>query len=201
MSTGLYTLITLTNMNPASRRQTRSPGRPSIRSPELAERLRVARSAAGLSQRELADRLNANNVTVCRYENGSLAPSPRRLRDIARALGCPVSALTGDEAPVETHSRNAPPAPAIESPMERLPDVFDWWIERTQELRGHGVLPQDILRVAATVQEIDAVRMRRSDAPFDWRTAPDVIREWEKLLAYLLDATKPSSRPAEAASG
>ena len=122
---------------------------------------------------------------------------------MARALGCSMSELTGSESPVPAalQNRSQSPEHPVESPMVRLPDVFDWWIERMKELRGRGVLPQDIQRVEATVQAIDAVRMRSSGTPTDLRTAPDVIREWERLLPYVVDATKPASRLSEVAGG
>lgn len=50
----------------------------------VSNRLKRLRSALGLTQSELADRLGVSNVTVNRWENGQVAPSGLALEKIAR---------------------------------------------------------------------------------------------------------------------
>lgn len=54
----------------------------------LAERLRQARTRAGISQDTLAKRAGTTGITVSRIERGkTLDPEPQTLADLARALG------------------------------------------------------------------------------------------------------------------
>ncbi|MFC4729357.1 helix-turn-helix transcriptional regulator [Coralloluteibacterium thermophilus] len=48
--------------------------------------IRVARLAAGLSQRQLAHRVNVEKVTVSGWETGRYAPSPQRAKALCRVL-------------------------------------------------------------------------------------------------------------------
>lgn len=49
--------------------------------------IREARRRAGLSQRQLADRLGVHKVTVSGWENGRFLPRPAHARSLCRALG------------------------------------------------------------------------------------------------------------------
>lgn len=49
--------------------------------------------AAGLSQRELAERAGITEVTISRYINGARIPKATALLAIAEALGCSIEAL------------------------------------------------------------------------------------------------------------
>jgi transcriptional regulator with XRE-family HTH domain len=51
----------------------------------LGERIRTARG--GRTQRELADELGVDPITVSRWERGAIEPSGRRIREIAEATG------------------------------------------------------------------------------------------------------------------
>jgi transcriptional regulator with XRE-family HTH domain len=51
----------------------------------LGERIREARG--DLTQRELADKLGLDPITVSRYERNATEPSRRRIRAIAEATG------------------------------------------------------------------------------------------------------------------
>jgi transcriptional regulator with XRE-family HTH domain len=50
---------------------------------DVGKRLRTARRAAGLTQKQLADRLEVESITVSRWERGVTSPSLPRLRRIA----------------------------------------------------------------------------------------------------------------------
>lgn len=56
----------------------------------LAGRLRAARAQAGLTQAELARRVNIARSSVADYETGRCEPDPERLACLASALGVPL---------------------------------------------------------------------------------------------------------------
>ena len=59
----------------------------------LSVRLKAARTAAGLTQAELADRNRLSRKTINTVENGVFSPSTLLALDLARALGVTVEAL------------------------------------------------------------------------------------------------------------
>lgn len=60
-------------------------------------KIRELRKAAGLTQKELADRLHYTPAAVNQWERGINNPATEALPGIARALGCPIGALFGEE--------------------------------------------------------------------------------------------------------
>lgn len=67
--------------------------------PPLALRLREARKATGLRQREVAEHLGlAEAVSVSRWERGVQRPDNRRLADVAELYGVTLDWLIGEEA-------------------------------------------------------------------------------------------------------
>ncbi len=61
----------------------------------LGERIREMRTAAGMTQRELASAAGIGRVTLVRLESGEQSPRYETLVAIARALGGPVGELLG----------------------------------------------------------------------------------------------------------
>ena len=59
----------------------------------LANRLRDSRSALGLTQAELAERVGVSRKTINTVENGVFVPSTLLALRLARALGCTVEAI------------------------------------------------------------------------------------------------------------
>ena len=59
----------------------------------IGERLRLARRAAGLSQRELARKIGVSAMAISKYERGSATPRSDVLLRLARALNLRVDAL------------------------------------------------------------------------------------------------------------
>lgn len=49
--------------------------------------LRVARKDAGLTQRQLGDKVGKDITTIGKYENGTRRPSPEVAQEIASILG------------------------------------------------------------------------------------------------------------------
>lgn len=54
----------------------------------LAHELIAARTEAGLTQADIAERMGTTQSTVARLEGGKAAPSPRSLQRYAQAVGC-----------------------------------------------------------------------------------------------------------------
>lgn len=64
----------------------------------LGERIRKARTHAGLDQEQLASRLNVDRRTVSRWETDLTEPNATRLTALAEATGVPVEWLLGISA-------------------------------------------------------------------------------------------------------
>ena len=62
---------------------------------KLCEKLYELRRAAGLSQEELAERLNVSRQAVSRWETGETIPSTDTLKEIARVFQVSVDRLLG----------------------------------------------------------------------------------------------------------
>jgi transcriptional regulator with XRE-family HTH domain len=78
---------------------------------DLGRRIKTARHDAGLTQRELADRIHLKNATdVSRYERGAVEVPSHRIDLIAQATGRPRSFFTRDPSEEEPD-----PDPALES--------------------------------------------------------------------------------------
>ena len=69
-------------------------------------RLRVARQAAMLRKKDLAESVGVSAAAVSQYENGSSAPGPKVVAALALALGMPIAFFAADrslgEAPATT---------------------------------------------------------------------------------------------------
>ena len=59
--------------------------------------LRKQRSAAGLSQEKLAEKMSVSRQTISKWENGSVYPSTSHIFSLARILNCSASELMDDE--------------------------------------------------------------------------------------------------------
>jgi transcriptional regulator with XRE-family HTH domain len=70
----------------------------------VGERLRTARRSVGLTQKQLADELGVESITVSRWERGATSPSLTRLRRIAELTGTTVSDLVRAPDAASAHS-------------------------------------------------------------------------------------------------
>lgn len=59
----------------------------------VAREVRSARRSAGLTQRQLGNKLGVESITVSRWERGATSPSLARLEQIARVTGTPLGEL------------------------------------------------------------------------------------------------------------
>ena len=59
--------------------------------------IREARKAAGLTQKELAQKMGVVQTVVSEYETGKRKPKLLTLASIAKAIGCPWENLVGED--------------------------------------------------------------------------------------------------------
>lgn len=62
----------------------------------IGQNIRAARTQMGLTQGQLAEALDIENVTMSRIETGSQVPSITRLQQVANVLGTTLSVLVTD---------------------------------------------------------------------------------------------------------
>lgn len=72
-------------------------------------RLRVLREAAGLTQEELAARVNIPYQSIARYERGEVEPTWPRVITFAEALGVEVGAFHDDTEGEDKPHTSKPP--------------------------------------------------------------------------------------------
>ena len=73
---------------------------------DFGERLKNLRKTAGITQQELADRLNVHPQTVSKWERGLSEPDISQLGDLASALGITLEELLGREDPEQSYTGN-----------------------------------------------------------------------------------------------
>ncbi|MEK4343261.1 helix-turn-helix domain-containing protein [Brevibacillus sp. FSL L8-0710] len=61
-------------------------------------RIKEARIAAGLSRKELAEKLGVNETTITRYENEKRKPDPETLASLSEKLNVSVDYLLGKDS-------------------------------------------------------------------------------------------------------
>lgn len=153
----------------------------------LAENLVAARTAAGLSQRQVADALGSHQPKVSEIEHGQRAVSALELKVLAELYGTTADALLDTAAP-----------PSVRTPdglMERLEKV-------TSDL--HGYLEGRAQELATPhIQAIGKIAEERvRQAEFELQRATDLLeetrRQWKGDLKrahraeHRLDMTHPA---------
>lgn len=108
----------------------------------LSDNIKAAREAKGLSQEELAAKLNVVRQTVSKWERGLSVPDADLLIALSGATGVPVSALLGEIAP-------APKADGLEALAAKL-EVVNLQLSRQNEARRKA-LRGVLAAVCATV--------------------------------------------------
>lgn len=73
---------------------------------DFGERLKNLRKTAGITQQELADRLNVHPQTVSKWERGLSEPDISQLGDLASAFGITLEKLLGREDPEQSYTGN-----------------------------------------------------------------------------------------------
>ncbi len=149
-------------------------------------RLRIARQAAMLRKKDLAERIGVSAAAVSQYENGSSTPKPKVIAALAMALGMPTGFFAADrslgEAPATTaHFRSLRSTSKQERDRAFAHALLTWElstvIERFVQLplvrlpSDLGVRPDDPL---STVEQ--AAREARLALGLDRGPVPNVVR-------------------------
>lgn len=66
---------------------------PIIREEGMGEKLRAAREAAGMTQTQLAEKVNVQQRDISKWENGHREPGVLIVKKMAQALGCSMDEL------------------------------------------------------------------------------------------------------------
>ena len=61
------------------------------------EKIKQARRIVGLTQKDLAAKMDTSQSYIAQYENGTRNAKPATLRRISEAIGCQLSDLIGDD--------------------------------------------------------------------------------------------------------
>lgn len=85
------------------------------------ERLATARKAKGISQEDLAARLEVSRQTIYKWETGITSPDVEKLQELSRVLEVSASYLLG-EAPVALGGENA--IVPIKEKHEKSPSIY-----------------------------------------------------------------------------
>lgn len=91
---------------------------------QFGARLRELRVAAGLTQRQLAERLCANVGWLSRLEGGIQEPPFSTALALAEVLGVDLAAFLKPPAPAPRPRRGRPPKTAVQRPGALRPDVL-----------------------------------------------------------------------------
>jgi transcriptional regulator with XRE-family HTH domain len=97
----------------------------------LGGRLRTARRGVGLTQKQLADELRVESVTVSRWERGVTTPSLPRLRRVAELTQTTVSDLV--RAP-DTSSAHAVELAALREELAETRELVDRVAQALEQL-------------------------------------------------------------------
>lgn len=105
------------------------------------ERLKQAREAKGLTQRDLAAACGFSRNSIVNWEGGKRAPKTTDLETMARILGTSVGFLMGgDEAP-PAHRADPPEAPAPVGGEAAATPSFAYWgevLDRAKQVAARG---------------------------------------------------------------
>lgn len=141
----------------------------------VGERIREYRKQAGLTQKELGDRLGVSNVHIGQYERGLRNPKLPQLKKIADALDIPFDLLVSDkvEALVDTSKQidpsimNAFTQGEFEEKLSHIgyslkvesDDTFSCFTKEWREILYHTRRNHHIDRAGRQLSEIPAFRL------------------------------------------
>lgn len=118
----------------------------------LNENIRELRKASGLSQEELALKLNVVRQTVSKWEKGLSVPDAEMLIKIAEALNTTVNSLLGRAEPEP--AENAESLKAIAAKLELLNEQFAKRIDRSRRIWRAVFIALGAVALAVIVREM-----------------------------------------------
>lgn len=119
----------------------------------IGERITSLRTAASLSQGQLADRMGVSRQAVSKWENDLSCPDPLRLIRLADALGADVEYLASGVV----HSPPAPPEPIVIRQVEERPVYVEKVVEKPVYIEKPSAPPQP--KVVTVTKEIPVERV------------------------------------------
>ena len=117
----------------------------------LNENIKALRKAKGLSQEELAIKLNVVRQTVSKWEKALSVPDAGMLIKIADALNTTVNVLLGEEVPEATEQESTQ---AIAAKLELLNEQFAKRSERNRKILRIVFVTIGIVALAGIVNEL-----------------------------------------------
>ncbi|ADD02671.1 putative transcriptional regulator [Thermoanaerobacter thermohydrosulfuricus WC1] len=121
----------------------------------FAKRLATLRKEAGLTQKELADKLGVSRGTIGMYEIGQRDPDTETLQKLSDIFGVSVDYLLG-----KTDIRN--PSDEITEAVEDDPELLEFWNELKQRedlkllfKQTRKLSPKDIKQVIRIIKAIE----------------------------------------------
>lgn len=172
---------------------------------EIGERIKSARKAAGLSQTELATRLNKTLRTIQKYESGEIEPSIAMINGIARELNASPADLIGYRRPrielnsladviVALYQLNKKAGIRFEIDVKRPPHYDEWTCSLRFDGKNH-----DAEFNADLCLFLEEFRNERERVETYW-SDPESFDDWiERKLAYY-SGTKLAEREVEVLS-
>ena len=107
-------------------------------STKIGAQIKQLRLAAGMTQRELAQRINVGNTTLSQYESGARVPSDEVKLKIAMVFGVSVDYLLGATDSREPKSK----MPAASAVAQRPAEVaITGELHNLSDRQAHGVYP------------------------------------------------------------
>ena len=119
------------------------------------QRLKLLREEAGLTQKQLADKLGVSRGTIGMYEIGQRDPDTETLQKLSDIFGVSVDYLLG-----KTDIRN--PSDEITEAVEDDPELLEFWNELKQRedlkllfKQTRKLSPKDIKQVIRIIKAIE----------------------------------------------
>ena len=125
----------------------------------LSENIKAIRKSKGLSQQELAVKLNVVRQTVSKWEQGLSVPDSDLLLSLSEALETPVSTLLGETV-------TEPEADAVKAIAEKL-EVLNLQLARRKVLR-RSILHWGLISLCVVIVAVSAVLIVANSPYLGW---------------------------------
>lgn len=162
----------------------------------LATRIKQAREEKGLSQADLAERVGMKQTSIASIEGGSVE-RPKKLREIARALGCDETWLLGEDEDRD-HEITRESEDQANGIQPEVPAGAIAEIDVRAGLGGGGIIQHGYIREEGGLTTVDALK------PEFWMLPQSFIRQQFAVsttrlivLETLGDSMMPTIEPNE----
>lgn len=125
----------------------------------LSENIKAIRKSKGLSQQELATKLNVVRQTISKWEQGLSVPDSDLLLSLSEALETPVSTLLGENVA-------EPEADAVKAIAEKL-EVLNLQLARRKVLR-RSILHWGLISLCVVIVAVSAALIAANSPYLGW---------------------------------